>query len=382
MLAFFPWFAIGEESTFGPFELVPYVRGVLPAGGDSPEQLVFDRVLEPYRESLTRSVERCTLLRWRKSELTDDIPDEEIADVFDCAELVAFAGLAARSFFSAIGSYSNRDAFRLTIQAFREPGGGVLVADTRRDGDHGVYFAAESVLVARPMHVVDGRKPSLDTALLNALLARQAGADWADYREAIIWFNSANTDSPDTMKEMEHIFLVSAFERLLDLKGGRVDDLTHAFIDLIKPSESILLGNCARIARAPVLARFAAATPLREVWIRDFYQLRGKFAHGRIAHGYPTIWTVDEHLLFASVAFPLMVRAKLTSGGTYHMSENDFVLVDSFEKLLCAEHFAGPSIEGTTEPHPTPWNKILSETTWSRANARWIASAAGGAIPK
>jgi len=375
MLAFFPWFSIEAAANFGGFELVPYWRGSLPMGEGTPEQQVLDRVLLPYRETLTRTVDRCTLLRSRESQLTDDLSDDEIADAFACAEVVAFAALSARTFFNPIGSYANRDQFRLTVQAFSEPGGGVLISDTRRDGRHGVYFAADSVLVARPTHVVDGRKPKLDVDLLNALFAQQELPRWADYREAIVWFNSANTDSPDIMKETEHIFLVSAFERLLDLKSGKNDDLATSFVSLISPSETIEPSACTRIARPDVLARFASSKSLRELWIRDFYRLRGQFAHGRIAHGYPAVWTLDEHLLFASVAFPMMTRVRLAESATYELTENDKILLDSFEKLLCADHFAVPPHEDDARRQENTWNDTLNETAWARAGARWVAQA-------
>lgn len=375
MLAFFPWFSIEASASFGGFELIPYRRGFLPMGEDTPDQQVLDRVLLPYRETLARTVDRCTLLRSRGLQLTDDLSDDEIADAFACAEAVAFAALSARTFFNPIGAYANRDQFRLTVQAFSEPGGGVLISDTRRDGHHGVYFATDSVLVARPTHVVDGRRPKLDVDLLTALFVQKELPRWADYREAIVWFNSANTDSPDVLKETEHIFLVSAFERLLDLKSGKDDDLASSFVSLIAPSETIEPSACARIARPDVLARFASSKSLREVWIRDFYRLRGQFAHGRIAHGYPAVWTLAEHLLFASVAFPLMARVKLAGAASYALTENDNILLDSFEKLLCADHFAEPRHEDAAGQQESLWNDILNKTAWARAGARWVALA-------
>ena len=43
----------------------------------------------------------------------------------------------------------------------------------------------------------------------------------------------------------------------------------------------------------------------RELWIRDFFQTRNQFAHGKRNPLGKSKWTIKEHLLLAAFIFPL-----------------------------------------------------------------------------
>ena len=58
-------------------------------------------------------------------------------------------------------------------------------------------------------------------------------------------------------------------------------------------------------------------------WVREFYRLRGDFAHGRIQSRTPRRWESWHHLLFGAIAFPLLTKALLENEKSYVFTEND-----------------------------------------------------------
>jgi hypothetical protein len=375
MLAFFPWLELQQEVRTSAFTLVPYVRGESSQSISPAEQQVLDLVLEPYRHSLSTPIQRSAILRWGNAGLTDDIPDAEIHEAFECAELVAFTSLAAREFFNSIGWYANRDQLRLTIQEFGDPAGPVRVTINRRDGPRSIHLVRDAALVTRPQHAFSSGRATFDIPLLESLLARRHDANWKRFREAIIWFNAASTESPDEMDETEFILLVSAFERILDLTGGDDDALANAFTNLLVPSD--VLPRSALPRTDPITGRaFSRATSLREVWIRDLYRMRGQFAHGHIEHGIQAYWRVEEHLLFASFVFPLVLRLVLRDQDSYALAERDLIQIDAFEQLISLDHFADLTEEEIAQgKRGLEWRTVLNAVMWKRAGARFIAAA-------
>lgn len=225
--------------------------------------------------------------------------------------------------------------------------------------------------VDKPMHVSLGPIPNdLDIPLLRALLAAEKSDDWECFTESILNFNLANTDSPDMSQHIEAVLLVSAFERILKCGHGKEDELAQRFSEQLHPSQERLWGDCARLASSNCGPRFQAASSIREIWIRDFFRLRGDSAHGWIHHRYPAIWLLHEHLLLGSYAFPLLVRSILGKDKLYSVTKDDQFEIDLFERLASECLFEAVKDKG--EPPSWPWNKVIERAHAERLYAQVV----------
>ena len=91
-------------------------------------------------------------------------------------------------------------------------------------------------------------------------------------------------------------------------------------------------------------------------WMREFYRIRGDFAHGKLNSEQPTVWNEPEHLVLATIAFPLIVKCLLSNVGLYELRDNDVAQIDAFEELADTTKFL--------EPPPDQRNSFDSH--WSR----------------
>jgi hypothetical protein len=356
MLAFFPRLKLEADLTVEGYRLLRFERGRLPGR----EQLAIDSVLEAYLEGENRAVRRATVLTGGERGLTDDLTDDEMADLFEVADLVAFAGLAGREYFVPV-SYTNRETFSFIVQQFQSTGGGVAVRSRRRDGATQSYFSASQNRVRRPLsqHGVGG--VSLSPAVVSALLQARGHKDWEHLSEAIYFFNRANTDSDLVSEESECVEMAGAIERLLRCYHGREDELIERFLALWKPATWLDPTLCERI---PADRRRPSVV---EAWLRDFFGYRGFHAHGRREVRRPTVWSRREHLLLGAFAFPLLVKLWLNERELYALTEQDEVDIDILERLICAKHFE-PQPEDA--PHEHPWPGIRGEAAFHRAFER------------
>jgi hypothetical protein len=370
-LAFFPWAALRDPVTIRRYELLPYRRGQLPAGTGHPDQRTIDTLLDPYRSAPKGPVRDATLLRRADTPLLADINDDDADELLRFGELVAFAGLSARRYFDRLG-YANRDNFQLVVQRFQDPGSGMTVLSRRRDGSSWIAVTKSAMLIVKPHHVSTPAPHRIDVPLLEALVDRSSREEWGEIEEAIQGFNSANTDSPDVRMESEVVSLVGAFERALGLRGGDEHELANAFVECLKPVTAVRPADCNRVSASPRRERDQGYATLGEVWIRDFFRLRGDHAHGKIAPKYRSLWSLREHLLCGSFAFPLLIKARLVREGFYTWSEEDLVYLEALEALLCAKHF---EIHDESKEGPfrqDEWSRILDDANTQIRVQRWV----------
>jgi hypothetical protein len=73
--------------------------------------------------------------------------------------------------------------------------------------------------------------------------------------------------------------------------------------------------------------------------MREFYRVRGAFAHGRLNPQQPMVWSPREHLILAAIAFPLLVKARLAQLGHYQLSREDQVQRNAFERFADTPDF-------------------------------------------
>lgn len=330
------------------FELLPFVRGREPGASERDLQATCDAALSPYYTGDAR-IRTATLVRHADRPLTCDVSEEERTALFTFAELLAASGLAAREFFRH--DYQNRDNFLLVIQPFPESGpSGAAIRTRRRDGTTLSGWTFESYRVQRPEHV-DGSFPcTMDWALLDALLQVRDDESWPRIYDAVVGFNRANTDSPGILQSTEAVLLVGAFQRVLETKSDE-RRLGQKLANALAPSSNVAPGAIPALA-----SRGAQFKTVRESWIRDFCGIRGNVAHGKLGSAYEPVWSLPNHLLLGSVAFPLVLKRELQTLGKYSFTSHDRANVDVFERLASFDHFAPRE---QTDPHP--WDVVREE---------------------
>lgn len=365
-IAFFPWMNLRERAHTSAFDLLRYRRGLEPFGQDAA-QAEMDTLLEPYREAPGGRLAKATLLQLHGKNLLEDLSDDEVEQVLQFGELVAFSGLAARRFFDQTG-YSNRDNFRLIVQRFVDPASGMLVISRRRDGSNWTAVTKSAMMVVKPHHVATAPWQPIDEPLLESLLQCAAHSTWRELEEGIIGFNTASTDSPDVREESEAVAIVGALERAFGLRGGDENELASAFVGAISPNEPVKPDECARVTNSPRRERYEKYSSLRDVWVRDFYRLRGDHAHGKFAPHYTPLWGLREHLLFASLVFPLVVKSRLVDETVYEWSDSDRSQINVLEGLLCQDHFQERKADGSLV---SPWSKTLEKAHMRVLVEKW-----------
>lgn len=154
---------------------------------------------------------------------------------------------------------------------------------------------------------------------------------------AISVFNRANTDADAFPYVSEITLLRVAFETLLGAghktKTIRVELNKHFASELPsliswtqgKYSESVWRATYTKDVQRPL-----------DAWLQDFCAVRNRGAHGTNngnVHPVP-IWSINNHLLFSSWLFPLIVKKVLSDAGYYQLSELDKECRASFEDFF------------------------------------------------
>lgn len=367
-LAFFPWLQLSPGFRLGDLELITYDRSSF-AG---PDAAAVDAILHPYEEVAGRSIRDATLLRVHPGALTDDLTDAQISAAFTFAQMLSFAGLAVRRFFHHSG-YCNHDHFQLVVQRYDDPTRGVGVETRRRDGSTRNLVFASVHRVPRPDHVHRSRV-AIDVPLLTALNGCTAHANADEFIDSMLTFNMANTDSSAVSPHVELVLSSGAFERVLGCRNGNHNDLANAFLAALVPRRNIARDECARL-RAHA-KRFPKATTVREVWIRDVFNLRGDLAHGKVGPEYPSIWSLHEHLLLTAYVFPFIMKVQLANAGLYTLTDHDRDGIEAFEHLACAESLLAPV--GDPDENWYQWNEVLANVPSNPARmaelGRWLQS--------
>lgn len=358
-ISFFPWMTITEPLSVGDFQLVP-CSSVL-ADPSIPQQTcgAISEILQTFGHK--RKVDRDSIpfLRHRSAEFLSEIDDVRIGRYFSFRLNVAFAILSARRYFDH--RYANSDDTKLVVQRFAEDRlGATSLVSRRRDGTATSIVAHDSLLVRRPDHVSGWCEipRDLDLDLLVALERLGSGSSRLGplVCDAVRLFVGANTDSPDVGLHSELVDVVSAFSRLAE--DWTEDQTAREFHRTVpSPTTDVLLpqGTSSRSGR--VAARTAESAKrkqsVRELWLRDAYRLRGDVSHGQVTNPpYPSLWTLHEHLLLASVALPLYVKRLLHLEGAYSWSERDEEWTEAFDALALTEPFVD---------NGQSWNEVIRQ---------------------
>lgn len=135
--------------------------------------------------------------------------------------------------------------------------------------------------------------------------------------------------------------------------GSKVGPFVETLLQALEP----FMGSAS--IDGPVAQRWkqlrpSAARPL-EAWARDFCDLRGSSAHGVNRASNRFVWGKRQHLAYASILFPLLLKAKLAQTADYQVSARDTARMRLLEKFLM---FDPNSDEYFDRQRSHPWQEI------------------------
>jgi hypothetical protein len=363
-LVFLPWAKNDKPIAIGEFILTPYERDKKPFGINTPNQRLADGILEPYRAHANKPIQKALILSFKESDLLKELDEDDFTKIYNFSELFTFSNLSSRKYFDNIlDEYCNKDAFQIIIQGFGNETEykGSAITRRRRDGSSTTYYTKDALFINKPGHIVSQRELKTDFVFLESLLKTQeifTEKEWSAIFESIISFNLANKDSEEISENIELILINNSFERLLDT-NGKEDELAQKLIVILKPEIDLSKDNCDKLRNLEE-NRFKKSIYIRDIWIRDLFRIRNNIAHGKLTSQYPLVFSLKHHLLLASLIFPIVLKLVISSRELYNLSDNDKMIINVFEKLICAEHFQIENKDEDDMPE-FPWHKIFAE---------------------
>lgn len=339
MLLFMPWCRIDNRYQVGDVELLPFNRHQPIEGIDDLARCRVNTIMAAYKTIEGKPIDSASLVCRGGKSPTDDLSEEEVEVAYELVALACFCALAKRDYFNSLGFYCNSDCFVLYVQKFNEADFTSL-RTRRREGSTLSGWPIDDITITIPVHCHTVREVSLDGDLLRALTAYRAECgpgEWTRWQNAISCFNQANTDGESVRYQVEWVLLCSAFQQLLGAKSD-ADDVASKFSVARAPHSAILVDSANRRSNRSS----NGGIPLRQDWMREFYGIRGDFAHGKLNTQQPAAWNPLEHLVLGTIAFPLVVKSLLQKAGKYELTTNDQAQIDMFEALADTEKFLKP----------------------------------------
>ena len=357
MLVFMPWCPIDKVYRAGNFCILPFGHDSRIDGLDEAILEQLNTMMQSYKNIDGNPVERSAIIRHGDRLLVDDLSDEQRDMASSFITIACFSGLANRGYFNPCGHYCNVECFDVYVQDFSNAD--FTVFDLRRrEGPTFSGWLSRKVSITIPLqcHTIQGI--SLDAELLDGLAYYRdhtENSEWARWENAISCFNQANTDSNNVPYHTEWVLLCSAFEHILSAKP-KAKDVADSFARNLVPDKELPITDVPRFPDSIEQHNES----VRHLWMREFYRIRGDFAHGRLNVQQPTIWNPREHLMLATIAFPLLVKLLLNKASDYALTGNDQAQINVFEKFAGACDFLTPprNQKGSLDSH---WGRLLNE---------------------
>jgi hypothetical protein len=380
MLSFMPWCRIDKPYDVGDIKLLPFERHNPIEGLDDAAQCHINTVLGSYKTIEGKPIDRGAIVRYGRKSLTDDLSEEERETIYELVTLTCFCGLAKREYFNSLGPYCNSDCFTLYTQKF-ERGNFTTLTTRRREGQTSSLWRIDAIVITIPVNCHSVEEITLDESLLKALADHRhesTDEEWGKWENAITCFNQANTDSENIRHQVEWVLLCSAFEHILGAKS-EAKDVAARFSEVMVPSEPLLVRNASR--RSDRWGDNGQA--LRYEWMREFYRIRGDFAHGKLNTRQSTVWNPLEHLVLATIAFPLVAKCLLNKACRYELTNDDRAQIDSFEVLADTKDFLRPPPDQENSLN-SYWQRLCddrrSELAWKEFGKAWEECKSEGLI--
>lgn len=361
-LHFMPWCRIDKAIRVGEIEVFPFHVDSAIEGVDTSATDHVKAILAIYRNLEGDPIDRCALIKYAEKNVVADLTPTEIEVMHDLIEVLCFSSLAGRELFNQRGPYSNAACFTFYGQRFGGESGFTAITSRRRDGRtlSGRWLRETQITI--PVHVAPVDRVKADEGLLSAILAYRQHAspkEWSGWQNAVSCFNQANTDDDGVRYQTEWTLLAGAFERILDAKADAAD-VADKFACAVVPRTTLTVGSA---KRKPVKSKDLGLS-IRHEWMREFYRIRGDFAHGRLDSSQPVTWSPLEHLVLASIGFPLLVRASLARAGLYPFTDDDLIVLDAFEGLADADFLTAPSDQ--CHSMDSVWQRLRRKARWDR----------------
>jgi hypothetical protein len=348
---------------------LPYCRGKKPGSIGGATQADIDQVLGNYADhgrlptsSLGTPVANATIVHWVADGEKSTISQEEISKRMKFGQWLILAGLSERRYGSHM-RYCNSDGLTLMGQHYASGQAGAVSFDTRRrDGVSKRVLSATygRPYFLRPINVSDPLVVEFDIPLLKALMnINDVDLENRIY-DSVVMFNRANTDASEVPDHAEMVMLRAAFETLLNTSHETSDLVakinTHFATALAAPiwSNGTFIKEI-WLARWTNTKQRKIKRPL-DAWIHDFCNARNNSAHGSASGSKypPSIWSIRNHLMFASWLFPLMVKGVVAEHGVYTLSDEDKDCRSDFEQFF-AEDISKPNADSSL-----PWNVVIN----------------------
>lgn len=339
LLQFMPWCPIDKVYHASEITIIPFDRDGQSDDLDELTTCQIRAILSSYKNIEGHPVEQVALIKYGDKPILADLNEDEIEITRECVDLVCFSGLANREYFNQLGTYCNTDCFILYGQRFGDNPSFMGLTSRRREGRNIDGRTLAETTFTIPVHASVIGEVNLEEKLLSSLINYRNSSlnnDWSRWQNTISCFNQANTDNDTVRYQVEWVLLCSAFEHLLTAKS-EAKDVSQKFADIFMPDLPLPVSKAKRKSNK-------WQNPdchLRYEWIKEFYRIRGDFAHGKLKTRQPTTWEPLEHLVLATISFPLLVRVLLSKKGHYTLTNDDQAQMDAFEKIA-DEDFLNP----------------------------------------
>lgn len=360
---FMPWVHTRDVTDMGKVRLLPYVRGSKPGTVGKINQTMFDAVLGRYAnkaylpsDSMATSVQNATIVEWINEEFGIELSDREISERMSFVQLLVFCAVSNRTY-DAFGRYCNSDGVAVFGQKFDAQRPLALSYGTRRrDGGTNHMVSDDHVrpLFLRPSHVAEPLIVEFDLSLFIGFQKVSDDGLKALLYDAVSLFNRANTDASEVPDSVELVMMRAAYETLLK-STHETKDLKQKFVDHF-PGELVSTSwDAGSFTKADWENRWSrnatVQTPL-QMWVDDFCAARNANAHGTTSTSThrPLVWSIHNHLMFASWLFPFMVKKVLEDAGAYQLSD------DERESRAQLEHFFAYDISERDENRRLHWH--------------------------
>jgi hypothetical protein len=369
---FLPWVKTNNTQEFDRIHFLPYVRGSKPGNLGNISQATLDKIIGNYADhanypasDLGASVKQATIVHWVDDDENLNITEEEISRRMQFAEWLTMSALSARRFGSH-SHYCNSDGVTLIGQSFEpEKAGAVYFSTRRRDGNSNIMLSADRgrPYFLRPIHVASNLVVEFDLKLLDALTQIKDLDLKNRIFDSVELFNQANTDASEVSQAAEMVMMRAAFETLLDA-SHITTDLVKKFAMHFNNALNSPVWHSGNFDEKKWLTRWPDKnkSPIKrptDAWVNDFCNARNDSAHGSSSASThpPSVWSIQNHLMFTSWLFPLVVKGVLAEHGEYVLSPADEDCRADFEKFFAEDI----SARTTETPQESFWMKILSE---------------------
>ncbi len=332
VIAFLPWAYTDTHRDLGRLRLLPYKNGKLP--GDLPgiSQADIDGVFSAYASHPKQPIHQATIIEFDSWQSGMDMEKEMITESFRIQNMLAFAALSMRPLFQQHLGYCNFDTYNIVVQRFKPGETGTFAFSTRRrDGLTSQFWSSDQFAFYRPNHVDGNYRISIDDRILKTLLSLPSTHN--HIYEAIVEFNSANTDSNNVPEHVEIVMCKTAFECLLGI-NERVTSLIHALQNNLRGIDPI---TSDLYLKSPWMQRWPKESRPLFAWVRDFCNVRNNSAHGKTKAS--PLWKPHQHLAFISILFPLILKKVLADDGRLAMDSDDLEALRRIDQYLINDPF-------------------------------------------